>query len=123
MKFLERHPLPWIAEEHTFCDAYFVRDANKSTVVIVSAMDETGETKVDEVSGEQMRITIKRPKPGAYQLAKTIAALPRLMAAVTDAHGYFDQRADIIDNDGGPQVPNEAMTLAATLEKLIEELA
>ena len=55
--------------------------------------------------------------------ARLCAAAPGMHAALTEALAYFEGREDIIDNDGGPQVPNEAMRMASTIRAALKASA
>lgn len=108
----ERHPLPWTCDEKVVSDYYFVVDANRKTIVMIGAIDETSRTEGLESEGMSDGVAFiveKRPRRGSLQLARMVAALPDLMAALTDAHAALTGESDA--------------PMADRLETLIEKLA
>ncbi len=84
MSIFQRHPLPWRVEGPSF-DAYFVKDAKDSNVLLIGASDETQTQSLND-QGAVVTTTIRTPKRGAEHLAKMIVALPDFMGAMKAAH-------------------------------------
>lgn len=103
-----RHPLPWTCDQQPSFDAYFVRDANKGTVAIISSVDETVEYKTED--NQQVRIVYKRPRQGAQRLAKLVTELPVLLELLAEAQSE-------IGKVGGGWDP-----MAGKLEAMLERL-